>query len=375
MSIMERPRKDGTMGWQVILRPRGGKTIVKTFSDRESAEMFQEMTEQELAATRLRKALAARATKGVEPIALKAVIPDEAVDPNFAQVNYDNELLSKTLANYQNCSECRQKSFDAIPTIRKTIGDVKLGELKKRWVKQYIEHMRSVPTQFGKPYAHSTIQGYISVINCAVRWRAEEFDLNPVRIPFNKRTMFPRNSDNMRTRRLERDEQLALFATLRNMHGPSSRHYRLLMRFALESGARLQEMVLAHWSEFDLKKGTWSIPDSHVKTGYGRFTPLTPRARRVLRLLWAMRDTTNPRVFHLLGQADTVSTVFARIVRRAGLTDFHFHDLRHEAITQLVLKQRDLTVNMIMSMVGHGSLAMLRRYTNLRPEEMVARLR
>lgn len=375
MSIISRQRKDGTTAHQVLLRPRGGRTITKTFDDYQSAKMFEQMTEQELSTTQLRKALAARTKKDAKDVAMTTVIPIGAEDPSRAQSNYDNELLFETLANFKKSSDCKKKSRDAIKTIQDTVGDVKLGNLKKRWVKQYISHLRSIPTQFGEPYAYSTIQGYISVINCAVRWRAEEYDLNPVRIPFSKRNMFPRHYDNARTRTLEHDEQLALFATLRQVQGVSNRHYRLLTRFALETAARLQEMVLANWSEFDLDKGTWSIPAAHVKTGYARFTPLTPRARRILRMLWRMRDATNLRVFHLLGKPQSVSSVFARVVKKAGLVDFRFHDLRHMGVTQLVLKQRDLTVDMIMNMVGHGSLAMLRRYTNLRPEEMVKRLR
>jgi len=374
MSIISRERKDGTMAHQVILRPLGGRTITKTFDDLESASMFEEMTQKEMATTRLRMALASRARKGVKGFAMSSAIPEGAEDPKMAQANYDNELLRETFKLYLKSSECKAKSRIAIQTIAKAVGDARLGQLKKRWVKQFIDHMRTIPTQFGEPFAYSTIQGYISVINCAVRWRAEEFDLNPVPIPFSKRTMFPRGYDNARARRLSHDEQLALFASLRKVQGVSNRHYRLLTRFALETGARLQEMVLAEWSEFDLGKGAWSIPAKHVKTGYGRTSPLTPRARRVLGMLWAMRDSTSPRVFHLLGKPSSVSTVFARVVKKAGLEDFHFHDLRHMAVTQLVLKQRDLSVNMIMGMVGHGSLQMLRRYTNLRPEELVGRL-
>lgn len=374
MSIISRQRKDLTTAHQVILRPLGGRTITKTFDDFESARMFEEMTEQEMATTRLRMALASRMKQGVKDFAMATKIPEGGEDPKMAQANYDNELLSVTMDAYMKSSECATKSCSEMPTILKTVGNVRLGELKKRWVRQYIDHLRSIPTQFGEPYAYSTIQGYISTINCAVRWRAEEYDLNPVPLPFSKRTMFPRGYDNSRTRRLAHEELLALFSSLREVQGNSNRHYRLLTRFALETGARLQEMVLADWSEFDLNRGTWSIPASHVKTGYGRASPLTPRARRVLGVLWAMRDMTSPRVFHLLGKPESVSSVFARVVKRAGLEDFHFHDLRHMAVSQMVLKQT-ISVERIMQMVGHGSLGMLRRYTNLRPEEIVPMLR
>jgi integrase len=374
MSTIERPRKDGTSGWQVIIRPPGGKTIVKTFDDKETANLFERMIDHEMKTTRLRKALAARAPKDSKQFAMEQREPAEkglAVD---ARELYDAEPLRQTLKLYIGAPECPPKTRAVVPSVLKTAGDVCLGQLKKRWVRQYIEHLRNVPTQLGDPYAYSTIQGYLSVINCATRWRAEELDLEPTRLPFNKRNMFPRDYCNQRSRRLDRDEEVALFATLRDMHGSSNRHYRLLTRLALETGARLQEMVLAEWSEFDLDKAAWSIPAKHVKTGVGRFMPLPRRALKTMRLLERMRDASKPQVFHLLGKPASVSSVFARIVSKANIADFHFHDLRHEAISRLVLKQRGFSVDMVMTMVGHSSLSMLRRYTNLRPEELVARL-
>lgn len=375
MGIIERPRKDGTVAWQVIMRTTGGKTIVETYNDKASAEMFEKMIGQEMQATRLRKALAARGAMREEPCAMQLHgRHEQADDPHAAHKLYAEELLTDTLRNYSKTTEIAKKSIVSVQTLLRLVGDVRLGQLKKRWVKQFIDHLRTVPTQFGRPHAYSTIQGYISVINCAVRWRAEDLDLSHTPIPFQKTKMFPRNYSNMRTRRLDHGEELALFQALRKLQGPSNRHYRLLVRLALECGARLQEMVLAEWSEFDLQVGIWNIPANHVKTGFGRMVPLTKRCRRVLRVLQGMRDATKKRVFHLLGKPATVSTVFARFVEKAHLVDYTFHDLRHEGISRLVLKQRDLTVDMIMTMVGHSSLAMLRRYTNLRPEELMRRM-
>lgn len=375
MAAMKRPRKDGTMGWQVIVRAVGGKTITKTFDDKGEAEMFEEMLKKEMQATKLRMALAARQRRQKPEMSMK-LLPAETAgnDADEAKRIYDEELLVETLKKYAQCSEIAPKTKASLPSVVKTVGDVRLGELKKRWVKKYIEHLREVPTQYGKPREYATIQGYMSVINCALRWRAEDLDLTPVPLPFSKRTMFPRNCFNGRERRLDRDEELALFHVFKELKATSHRHYRLLIRFALETGARLQEMVLAEWKEFDIEKRVWRIPAEHVKTGMGRLMPLNRKALRVLRAMWKMRDESKTRVFHLLDKPKTVSTIFGRFSRKAGLVDFRFHDLRHEAISRMVLKQRKLSVDMIMKMVGHSSLAMLRRYTNLRPEEIIDRM-
>lgn len=69
-----------------------------------------------------------------------------------------------------------------------------------------------------------------------------------------------------------------------------------------------------------------------------------------------------------------MSCGFRRYADRAGLVDYRFHDLRHEAISRMVLYKRKLSVFEIMAIVGHSSTKMLMRYANLRGEELVDRM-
>ena len=54
--------------------------------------------------------------------------------------------------------------------------------------------------------------------------------------------------------------------------------------------------------------------------------------------------------------------------------NFRFHDLRHEAISRMVLYKRQLSVFEIMRIVGHSNAEMLHRYANLRGDEMSDRM-
>ena len=63
---------------------------------------------------------------------------------------------------------------------------------------------------------------------------------------------------------------------------------------------------------------------------------------------------------------------FARAAIRAGLDDFHFHDLRHEATTRMF--ERGLNVMEVASVTGHKDLRMLRRYTHLDAENLAKKL-
>jgi integrase len=61
-----------------------------------------------------------------------------------------------------------------------------------------------------------------------------------------------------------------------------------------------------------------------------------------------------------------------RAIKRSGLKDFRFHDLRHEAVSRLV--EAGLGDQEVAAISGHKSMQMLRRYTHLRSEDLVARL-
>lgn len=56
---------------------------------------------------------------------------------------------------------------------------------------------------------------------------------------------------------------------------------------------------------------------------------------------------------------------FRNALARAGLTDLHFHDLRHTFASQWMMAGGDLYV--LKSILGHKSVAMTQRYAHLSP--------
>jgi len=59
-------------------------------------------------------------------------------------------------------------------------------------------------------------------------------------------------------------------------------------------------------------------------------------------------------------------------LKSAGINDFKFHDLRHEATSRLV--EAGLSDQEVMSITGHNSAQMLRRYTHLRGADLVSKI-
>lgn len=61
-----------------------------------------------------------------------------------------------------------------------------------------------------------------------------------------------------------------------------------------------------------------------------------------------------------------------RVILNAGLADFHFHDLRHEAISRLF--EMGLTVPEVASVSGHRTLAQLMRYSHANQQSIREKL-
>jgi integrase len=64
--------------------------------------------------------------------------------------------------------------------------------------------------------------------------------------------------------------------------------------------------------------------------------------------------------------------IWGTIKKKANVTDFRFHDLRHEAVSRLV--EGGLSDQEVSAISGHKSMQMLKRYTHLRAEDLVRKL-
>lgn len=68
----------------------------------------------------------------------------------------------------------------------------------------------------------------------------------------------------------------------------------------------------------------------------------------------------------------TLDAAFKRAIQRAGLVNFHFHDLRHTAITAMAERLPNLIE--LSAVTGHKSLAMLKRYYHPDVAELAKKL-
>lgn len=189
---------------------------------------------------------------------------------------------------------------------------------------------------------------------------------------------------NARTRRLRSQEEYYLLTKTRP-------EVAQIVRMALESAARLGELLSLEWVDVDTSKRvacTYGVNRQGTKNG----TPLRaiPLSLKAIELLESMPHTDR-RVFPTWAASDSFNKAWHTAITDAQqayakdckesdnepdpafLTDLVFHDLRHESTSRL-FEKRKLDSMEIALITGHKSLAMLKRYTHLRASELAKQL-
>ena len=129
------------------------------------------------------------------------------------------------------------------------------------------------------------------------------------------------------------------------------------MIVALETSMRLGEILSIKWDKIDFGRGFVELERS--KNGRGRIIPLTNTALMTFEAL--PRDG----LFVFPVKPDTLKQSWRRLVKRAGINDLRFHELRHEAISRLL--EMGLTIPEAASVSGHRTASMLARYAHPDP--------
>lgn len=337
-TIVERKRVGRPSAWQVQIRIPGCKAVSRSFESEKEAREFAELAEAKM------RRLAGRKT-------------------GSRVTSFYKEQFKTAIQEYLASTECSPREKKLAATICKHIGTIVTGDIKRKAVKEYATRMLSTNSSMARPFKGNTIAAHIVLMGKIYRWRAEELDVDTPPSPFTTKVL-PKGWDAGRERRLLRSEENALIQETKRVQRPYRYHWRLLIRLAIETGARQQELGMAVWSEFDMENGLWRMPAAHTKSKTSRIVALSPKAKRIVRALALLRSHDDERLFHCFASTSSISSGFKKIAANARVPDFHFHDLRHEAISRMIANRGNTSPFLIMKMVGHKSTEMLARYCN-----------
>ncbi|WON72755.1 site-specific integrase [Nitrosospira sp. Is2] len=173
-------------------------------------------------------------------------------------------------------------------------------------------------------------------------------------------------ANNARTRRLEDDEEDRLLNACR-----LSKNILLypIAVLAIETAMKLSELLNMEWTDIDIKKRIIVLSDT--KNGTARTIPLSLRAIDILSSI--PKHIACRRVFFTwLPRSDAMNGAFKTAVKKAGMDNFHFHDLRHEATSRYF--ELGMNVMEVSAITGHKSLQMLRRYTHISNNVLINKL-
>jgi integrase len=188
-----------------------------------------------------------------------------------------------------------------------------------------------------------------SIFNKAIAWGKID------KSPFKSVKMFKEN--NQRLRFLEREEIPKLLDNC-------CPHLKPIVILALNTGMRKSEILGLKWHDVDFKRGTIHLHDT--KGGESREVPINDTAKRAL--VAVSKHPDSPYIFtdNNGNNYGDIKKSFLTAVKKSGIINFHFHDLRHTFASQLVMAGVDL--NTVRELLGHKSLEMTLRYSHLSPD-------
>lgn len=140
---------------------------------------------------------------------------------------------------------------------------------------------------------------------------------------------------------------------------------RAFIVLAIETAMRRGELANLHWNDVDLDSRMAHLHET--KNGTSRVVPLSTRA-----IVALMTLPKEPHGRLVTIHRDNISGAFAGACDACGIKGLTLHDLRHEATSRLF--EKGFNMMEVSTITGHKSLSMLKRYTHLRPSDLLARL-
>lgn len=143
-------------------------------------------------------------------------------------------------------------------------------------------------------------------------------------------------------------------------------HLAALIRFALATGCRAREITGLEWSRVDLERGTAWL--NRTKNGTPRGVPLNADAVAVLLFEQGKHSVY---CFTYRGEPirwDVTNTAWQTALRKAGIGDFRFHDLRHTWASWH--RQAGTSCDELKDLGGWKSRSMVDRYAKFATENL-----
>ncbi|MDN3509424.1 MAG: site-specific integrase [Candidatus Neptunochlamydia sp.] len=236
---------------------------------------------------------------------------------------------------------------------------LEIKDITPSFIAECRDKLLKEPTHQKKQRAPATVVRYLSSLSALFETALKEWhwlDKNPVRM-IRKPSV-----SNSRTRFLSEEECQKLLTSCKESKNP---YLYSVVVIALSTGMRRGEILGLKWKDIDFEKKLITL--EQTKNGTTRYVPLVSLAAQVLKSLFE-KETILDSSYHVFPSLNPnryldIRTAWQFALKRAEITDFTFHSLRHSCasfLAQTNTNQRD-----IAEILGHRDLRMTFRYSHL----------
>jgi integrase len=331
--VQEIISKDGTKRFSVTIRLKGHPIQSATFKNMSSAKKWIQDTESAMRAGRHFKVIEAKKHTVAEMI-------DRYIEnANFTPVQDSHAGLH-------------------LRRWRDEIGFMTLADLTPDTITRVKETLSREIVK-GKPRSDATVLKYMvsfgTVLNVAVRdWAwLEDSPMRNIRKPSPSKGI---------VRFLDDDERERLLLACKESRNPV---LYTCVTLSLATGMRQSELMWLTWQDVDLARGVIILPKT--KNGSTRRVPLAGFALNLLRDYAATNKRAPANLLFPSAQIPSqpvgLKKSWQTALKKANVTNFRWHDLRHSTASYMVMNGS--TLGDVGAVLGHKSIQMTTRYAHL----------
>jgi integrase len=333
-TIEKRETDSGETSYRVKIRLKGYPTQTATFSRLTDAKKWAQQTETAIREGRHFKTA-------------------EAKKHTFAELV--DRYIKDVLPTKPKQAKAQQQQLE---WWKDKMGAYALADVTPALIVQYRDELASGITYRGTPRGPATVVRYMAALSHAFTIAVNEWQWledSPMR-----KVKKPKESRG-RVRFLDDDERAKLLQACKES---SNEWLYMCVILALSTGMRQAELMGLKWSDVNLKDRYIILHET--KNGERRRVPLSGHALELLQEHAKIRRLDTPLLFPGKTHKDKpidLRKPFETALKRAEITNFHWHDLRHCTASYLAMGGASLAE--IAEILGHKTLQMVKRYAHL----------
>lgn len=307
-------------------------------------------------------------------------------------INNKSMTIAVAIAKYKEevgdeFGRTKNRSLDLIAKL--PIAKVYLEQINATHVSEHVALRKKGYSKLGlDPVLPSTILNELQNIKSVLTHASVMWRINVNLNEFNNACLQLRKTRQIK--KSDKRDRLLSNAELKNLllhyldkwnRGRTAYPMHLIVLFAIFSCRRQAEITRIRLSDYDKEHQSWMVRDlknPNGSKGNHKYFNVLSDCQKIIELL--MQDDTRSRMLKMGGDSDllvplsavAIASEFNQSCHILGMSDFRFHDLRHEGATRLA--ENGLTIPQIQQVTLHDTWSSLERYVSVKKRVNILQL-